>query len=412
MPTLKSQAVRGREEDRKLLHFQAPCLQATCLQSSVTGLHTYNDTSSLCGNPLSPLGRQQWLTGCWIGLPQVPRGSHIRPGWQTDRALHTDGHRQESTHAYAHAGSLLPLYSSSHALLRLGTLCIKQWLCSVSDFFFFLFFLFPFLFFPKHKIIFHPSSLYMLHGSFEMNNGNHRAKGSWDPFKNVGEATQSGFGPQKHHAPSKWICYCSVRYGTASVSLRQPANTSAFHDGRSGTAVREGRQTGGKGLETISYSAFLSMPSTAPCNFRRGITISSVLTASLKQTNWTWFVMCGFFFHYVVSNSTSPPQILKNRMWACTWVSAGQSCSGCKVNMTPWGDFLIMNTKRMSALIRLHQYAELLTVHFPFFLSLLFHGFKLIQLCVDSERASLALIILRIPHVNDFLLANGPIFSI
>lgn len=43
----------------------------------------------------------------------------------------------------------------------------------------------------------------MLHGSFEMNNGNHRAKGSWDPFKNVGEATQSGFGPQKHHAPSK-----------------------------------------------------------------------------------------------------------------------------------------------------------------------------------------------------------------
>lgn len=88
--------------------------------------------------------------------------------------------------------------------------------------------------------------------------------------------------------------------------------------------------------------------------------------------------------HYVVSNSTPPPQILKNRMWACTWVRAGQSCSGCKVNMTPWGDFLIMNTKRMSALIRLRQYAELLTVHFPFFSSLLFHGFNLIQLCVDS----------------------------
>lgn len=148
----------------------------------------------------------------------------------------------------------------------------------------------------------------------------------------------------------------------------------------------KGREMGGKELETVPDSAFLSMHSTAPCNFRRSLTISSVLTALLKQTNWTWFVMCSPppHHHYVVSNSTPPPQILKNRMWACTWVSAGQSCSGCKVNMTPWGDFLIMNTKRMSALIRLCQYAELLTVHFPFFSSLLFHGFNLIQLCVDS----------------------------
>lgn len=39
----------------------------------------------------------------------------------------------------------------------------------------------------------------------------------------------------------------------------------------------------------------------------------------------------------------------------------------------------------MSALIRLHQYAELLTVHFSFFFpTLLFHGFKLIHLCMDS----------------------------
>lgn len=40
----------------------------------------------------------------------------------------------------------------------------------------------------------------MLHGSFEMNNGNNRAEDSWDPFKDVGEAMQSGFGLQKHHA--------------------------------------------------------------------------------------------------------------------------------------------------------------------------------------------------------------------
>lgn len=32
----------------------------------------------------------------------------------------------------------------------------------------------------------------MLHGSFEMNNGNNRAEDSWDPFKDVGEAMQSG----------------------------------------------------------------------------------------------------------------------------------------------------------------------------------------------------------------------------
>lgn len=50
--------------DAKLLYFQAQCLQATCLQSSVTSLHTCYDTSSLCGNPLSPVGRQQRLTGC------------------------------------------------------------------------------------------------------------------------------------------------------------------------------------------------------------------------------------------------------------------------------------------------------------------------------------------------------------
>lgn len=258
----------------------------------------------------------------WV-LDRSPPGTSREPhkAWLTDwqSPAHTRAQAGKHTCICTHRltpPTVLQLTCSPkarHTLHKTVTL-LRVW-------FFFPFLSFPFSFFPKHKIIFHPSSLYMLHGSFEMNNGNHRAKGSWDPFKNVGEATQSGFGPQKHHAPSKWICYCSVRYGTASVSRRQPANTSAFHDGRSGTAVREGRQTGGKGLETISYSAFLSMPSTAPCNSRRGITISSVLTASLKQTNWTWFVMCSFLFHYVVSNSTSPPQILKNRMWACTWVS-------------------------------------------------------------------------------------------
>lgn len=113
-----------------------------------------------------------------------------------------------------------------------------------------------------------------------------------------------------------------VRYGTACVSRRQQANTSAFSKGRNNTAARDERQTGEKTLETISYSVFLSMHSAAPCNFRRSIAISSVLTASLKWTNWTWFVMCSFFFfffHYAVSNSTSPPQILKNRMWAREW---------------------------------------------------------------------------------------------
>lgn len=30
----------------------------------------------------------------------------------------------------------------------------------------------------------------MLHGSFEMNNGNNRGEDSWDPFKDVGEAKQ------------------------------------------------------------------------------------------------------------------------------------------------------------------------------------------------------------------------------
>lgn len=139
-----------------------------------------------------------------------------------------------------------------------------------------------------------------------------RTQGSWDPFKDVGEATQLGLGPQKHHAPSKWICYCSDRCGTASVSRQHQANTPAFSKERNNAAVKEKRQMGRKRLETTLYSVFLSMHSTAPCNFRRSIAISSVLTASLKRTNCTWFVMCSFlFFHYVVSNSTSPPQILK-----------------------------------------------------------------------------------------------------
>lgn len=77
----KSQVGSWKEsrKRKKLFYFQAQCLQAACLQSSVTSLHTYYDTSTLSGNPLSPLGRQRRLTGCWMGLPQVPLGSHIRP---------------------------------------------------------------------------------------------------------------------------------------------------------------------------------------------------------------------------------------------------------------------------------------------------------------------------------------------
>lgn len=180
---------------------------------------------------------------------------------------------------------------------------------------FFFFFLFSF-FSLKHKIIFHPSSLYMLHGSFEINNGNLRAEGSWDPFKDVGEATQSGCGPQQHHAPSKWICYCSVRYGTASVSRCQQLNTSAFSKGRNNIAVKDKRQTGEKRLETILYSVFpLSMHSTAPRNLRRSIAISSVLTASY----WTWFVMCSFFFFTM--RSVIPPHLPRYLKIGCEHVS-------------------------------------------------------------------------------------------
>lgn len=159
-----------------------------------------------------------------MGLPQVPLGSHIRP---TDRLTGTYRH----THAHTLLQSILcpnthSSYSTpAHMLPRHGALCIKQWLCSTSIFF-------------RHKIIFHPSSLSMLHGSFEMNNGNNRAEDSWDPFKDVGEAMQSGFGLQKHHAPSKWICYCSALYRKAAVNHAQAylcqqrhVNTFSFKSG-------------------------------------------------------------------------------------------------------------------------------------------------------------------------------------
>lgn len=148
-----------------------------------------------------------------MGLPQVSLGSHISPSWQTDRNMHT--HRQENTPTCTHTvhplpkHSHLPQYSSSHAPKAWHTLHKTVTLLSIR-FFLFIFF--------KHKIIFHPSSLFMIHGSFEMNNGNNRAEDSWDPFKDVGEATESGFGLQKHHAPSKWICYCSVQYGAVSIN--------------------------------------------------------------------------------------------------------------------------------------------------------------------------------------------------
>lgn len=155
---------------------------------------------------MSLLGRQQRLTGCWMGLPQVPPGSHIRP---IDRLTGRDTRAGTHTHTLSwrtHTCVLFFFFFSSgpsahscsnpaHILPRHGTLHKAVTLLYISFFFFF---------FSRHKIIFHPSSLSMLHGSFEMNNGNNRAEDSWDPFKDVGEAMQSGFlGLEKHHAPSK-----------------------------------------------------------------------------------------------------------------------------------------------------------------------------------------------------------------
>lgn len=130
-PNLKWE-VGKKAEKEKLFYFQAQCLQATCLQSSVTSLHTYYDTSTLSGNPLSPLGRQRRLTGCWMGLPQVPLGSHIRPNWQTDRSVHTHIQKTHTTLSRAHSSNCTP----APTLPRHGTLCIKQWLCFTSIFFF------------------------------------------------------------------------------------------------------------------------------------------------------------------------------------------------------------------------------------------------------------------------------------
>lgn len=147
-----------------------------------------------------------------MGLPQVPLGSHIRPSWQTDRNMQTHTHTVRPLPKH----SLLQ-YASSHTP--------KAWrtLHKSSDFALHQIFF-------RHKIIFHPSSLYMLHGSFEMNNGNNRAEDSWDPFKDVGEALQSGFGLQKHQAPSKWICYCSVHYGNATIDCVQTFSCQQWHD--------------------------------------------------------------------------------------------------------------------------------------------------------------------------------------
>lgn len=123
----------GRKAKEEILfYFQARCLQATCLQSSVTSLHTCYDTSSLSGNSLSPLGRQRRLTGCWMGLPQVPLGSHIRPNWQTDRSVHTHMQTQHNPFpSSAHSSDS----AAAHILPRHGALCIKQWLCFTSIFF-------------------------------------------------------------------------------------------------------------------------------------------------------------------------------------------------------------------------------------------------------------------------------------
>ena len=149
-----------------------------------------------------------------MGLPQVPLGSHIRDSWQTDRNMQTNSGRQIHTHTHTHTirplpkHSLLPQYASSHAPKAWHALHKAVTLLYIRLFFF-----------SRHKIIFHPSSLYILHGSFEMNNGNNRAGDSWDPFKDVGEAMQSGFGQQKHHSPAKWICYCSAQCGKTTRKL-------------------------------------------------------------------------------------------------------------------------------------------------------------------------------------------------
>lgn len=132
----------------------ARCLQATRLQSSVTGLHTFYDTSSLCGNPLSPLGRQRGLSGCEMGLPQVPLGSRIRPeltNWQEHANTHTRTGCSTSTPAPEARPTL-------HKAVTLTPPTESFLLC-------FFFFPFPSLY-PDAKIIFHPSSLDMLHGSF------------------------------------------------------------------------------------------------------------------------------------------------------------------------------------------------------------------------------------------------------
>lgn len=122
---------RKEVEEAKVLFFQAQCLQATCLHSSVTSLHTCYDTPFSSGARCHHLAASRgWLGARWVSPRYL---------WGATLAL-TD--RLTGTHT--HSGLIQTHFSCStpaHMLPSHDTLCIKQWL---------------YIHFFRHKIIFSP----------------------------------------------------------------------------------------------------------------------------------------------------------------------------------------------------------------------------------------------------------------
>lgn len=98
-----------------------------------------------------------------------------------------------------------------------------------------------------------------------------------------------------------------------------------------------------------------------------------------RQRNWTngliSFAKVGvktmFSFSQQSLRVVFPPCLPRYLEWKWASKRGAVHCNSyfrpCKVNTTPWGDFLIMNTKEVSALIKLCDDAELLSVIFFFF---------------------------------------------
>lgn len=101
---------------------------------------------------------------------------------------------------------------------------------------------------------------------------------------------------------------------------------------------------------------------------------------SARLLLWKW----GFklYLPHLNLSLVFPPKLPRFLQWA---IRCNSYFRQCKVNTTPWGDFLIMNTKEVSALIKPSDDSELLSVLFIFPHTALAQ-FKLIKYQVDSKR--------------------------